>query len=167
MRRRLDLVGALVARPAVVVLDEPTTGLDPRGRADTWQAVRDLVAEGTTVLLTTQYLEEADQLADAIVVIEGGTVVACGSATELKSRVGGDRLSLNVPEPRHRVSAAEILAALGTHSPASTRVPGASPSRPITAPRVWSTRWAACGWPESWSATWNWHHRRSTTCSSP
>ncbi|MEU5285610.1 ATP-binding cassette domain-containing protein [Streptomyces sp. CA-278952] len=117
MRRRLDLAGALVARPAVVVLDEPTTGLDPRGRADTWQAVRDLVAEGTTVLLTTQYLEEADQLADAIVVIEGGHVVARGSAAELKARVGGERLSLTVSDPRHRVTAAEILAALGEHLP--------------------------------------------------
>ncbi|MFI1223750.1 MULTISPECIES: ATP-binding cassette domain-containing protein [unclassified Streptomyces] len=117
MRRRLDLAGALVARPAVVVLDEPTTGLDPRGRADTWQAVRDLVAEGTTVLLTTQYLEEADQLADTIVVIEGGSVVARGSAAELKSRVGGERLSLSVAEPRHRVTAAEILDSLGEHLP--------------------------------------------------
>ncbi|MFD5342848.1 ATP-binding cassette domain-containing protein [Streptomyces anulatus] len=117
MRRRLDLAGALVARPAVVVLDEPTTGLDPRGRADTWQAVRDLVSEGTTVLLTTQYLEEADQLADAIVVIEGGHVVARGSAAELKARVGGERLSLTIAEPRHRVTAAEILATLGEHLP--------------------------------------------------
>ncbi|MGW8489870.1 ATP-binding cassette domain-containing protein [Streptomyces sp. NPDC055886] len=117
MRRRLDLAGALVARPAVVVLDEPTTGLDPRGRADTWQAVRDLVAEGTTVLLTTQYLEEADQLADTIVVIEGGSVVARGSAAELKARVGGERLSLNVTESGHRVTAAEILTTLGEHLP--------------------------------------------------
>ncbi|MEU4924803.1 ATP-binding cassette domain-containing protein [Streptomyces parvus] len=117
MRRRLDLAGALVARPPVVVLDEPTTGLDPRGRADTWQAVRDLVAEGTTVLLTTQYLEEADQLADAIVVIESGTVVARGSAAQLKARVGGERLSLTVAEPRHRGTATEILATLGGHLP--------------------------------------------------
>ncbi|MFE6702913.1 ATP-binding cassette domain-containing protein [Streptomyces sp. NPDC057718] len=117
MRRRLDLAGALVARPAVVVLDEPTTGLDPRGRADTWQAVRDLVAEGTTVLLTTQYLEEADQLADTIVVIEGGSVVARGSAAELKARVGGERLSLTVTEAGHRVTASEILTTLGEHLP--------------------------------------------------
>ncbi|MFD5695977.1 ATP-binding cassette domain-containing protein [Streptomyces rubiginosohelvolus] len=117
MRRRLDLAGALVARPPVVVLDEPTTGLDPRGRADTWQAVRSLVAEGTTVLLTTQYLEEADQLADAIVVIESGTVVARGSAAQLKARVGGERLSLTVAEPRHRGTATEILATLGDHLP--------------------------------------------------
>lgn len=117
MRRRLDLAGALVARPSVVVLDEPTTGLDPRGRADTWQAVRNLVAEGTTVLLTTQYLEEADQLADAIVVIESGTVVARGSAAELKARVGGERLSLAVTDPRHHSTATQIMAALGDHAP--------------------------------------------------
>ncbi|MFJ9624841.1 ATP-binding cassette domain-containing protein [Streptomyces sp. NPDC101181] len=117
MRRRLDLAGALVARPPVVVLDEPTTGLDPRGRADTWQAVRNLVADGTTVLLTTQYLEEADQLADAIVVIESGTVVARGSAAQLKARVGGERLSLTVADPRNRRTATEILATLGDHFP--------------------------------------------------
>ncbi|MFE4451651.1 ATP-binding cassette domain-containing protein [Streptomyces sp. NPDC056796] len=117
MRRRLDLAGALVARPPVVVLDEPTTGLDPRGRADTWRAVRDLVAEGTTVLLTTQYLEEADQLADTIVVIEHGSVVARGSASELKARVGGERLSLTVRAPRARSAAADILSSLGPHRP--------------------------------------------------
>ncbi|MEU0126385.1 MULTISPECIES: ATP-binding cassette domain-containing protein [unclassified Streptomyces] len=117
MRRRLDLAGALVARPPVVVLDEPTTGLDPRGRADTWRAVRDLVAEGTTVLLTTQYLEEADQLADTIVVIEHGAVVARGSASELKARVGGERLSLTVGLPEARSTAAGILSSLGAHRP--------------------------------------------------
>ncbi|MFD3849213.1 ATP-binding cassette domain-containing protein [Streptomyces microflavus] len=117
MRRRLDLAGALVARPPVVVLDEPTTGLDPRGRADTWRAVRELVADGTTVLLTTQYLEEADQLADTIVVIESGGVVARGSAAELKARVGGERLSLTVPEPQARGAAAEVLSSLGRHRP--------------------------------------------------
>ncbi|MFJ8752448.1 ATP-binding cassette domain-containing protein [Streptomyces sp. NPDC102441] len=117
MRRRLDLAGALVARPPVVVLDEPTTGLDPRGRADTWRAVRDLVAEGTTVLLTTQYLEEADQLADTIIVIEDGSVVARGSASELKARVGGERLSLTVTEAQSRPTAADILSSLGPHRP--------------------------------------------------
>ncbi|MFE4215551.1 ATP-binding cassette domain-containing protein [Streptomyces sp. NPDC056844] len=117
MRRRLDLAGALVARPPVVVLDEPTTGLDPRGRADTWRAVRTLVAEGTTVLLTTQYLEEADQLADTIVVIEHGGVVARGSAAELKARVGGERLSLTVAEPWARAAAGDILSSLGAHRP--------------------------------------------------
>ncbi|MGN5636145.1 ATP-binding cassette domain-containing protein [Streptomyces sp. AC154] len=117
MRRRLDLAGALVARPVVVVLDEPTTGLDPRGRADTWRSIQELVAGGTTVLLTTQYLEEADQLADTIVVIEHGRVVARGTAAELKSRVGGERLSLTVPDSRLRSTAAEVLAGLGPHLP--------------------------------------------------
>ncbi|MEU2681628.1 ATP-binding cassette domain-containing protein [Streptomyces sp. NPDC007107] len=117
MRRRLDLAGALVARPAVVVLDEPTTGLDPRGRADTWRSVRTLVAEGTTVLLTTQYLEEADQLADTIVVIEHGGVVARGSAAELKARVGGERLSLTVTEAWARAATGDILSSLGAHRP--------------------------------------------------
>ncbi|MFE7076902.1 ATP-binding cassette domain-containing protein [Streptomyces sp. NPDC057620] len=118
MRRRLDLAGALVARPSVVVLDEPTTGLDPRGRADTWASIQELVAAGTTVLLTTQYLEEADQLADTIAVIEGGRVIARGTAAQLKARVGGERLSLTVPAARQRTPAAEILDALGPHVPA-------------------------------------------------
>ncbi|WP_338320749.1 ABC transporter ATP-binding protein, partial [Streptomyces lonarensis] len=116
-RRRLDLAGALVARPPVVVLDEPTTGLDPRGRADTWESVRELVAEGTTVLLTTQYLEEADQLADAVCVIDRGRVVARGTAAALKARVGGERLSVVVPDPDHRVTAHAVLAATGPHTP--------------------------------------------------
>ncbi|RII11185.1 Daunorubicin/doxorubicin resistance ATP-binding protein DrrA [Streptomyces sp. YIM 130001] len=117
MRRRLDLAGALVARPAVVVLDEPTTGLDPRGRADTWASIQELVASGTTVLLTTQYLEEADQLADNIAVIEGGRVIASGTAAQLKARVGGERLSLTVPDPHLRTTAGEILGSLGHHVP--------------------------------------------------
>ncbi|MGW5860733.1 ATP-binding cassette domain-containing protein [Streptomyces sp. NPDC055239] len=117
MRRRLDLAGALVARPPVVVLDEPTTGLDPRSRADTWASIQELVDGGTTVLLTTQYLEEADQLADTIVVIEHGSVVARGSASELKGRIGGERLSLTVADPQARTTAAEILNALGAHTP--------------------------------------------------
>ena len=88
MRRRLDLAGAIVARPKVVVLDEPTTGLDPRGRLDTWDVVSSLVADGTTVLLTTQYLEEADRLADHIAVINHGRVIAEGTAAELKQSAG-------------------------------------------------------------------------------
>ncbi|PWD49743.1 daunorubicin/doxorubicin resistance ABC transporter ATP-binding protein DrrA [Serinibacter arcticus] len=89
MRRRLDLAGAIVARPPVVILDEPTTGLDPRGRRDTWDAIESLATAGTTVLLTTQYLEEADQLADSIAVIDAGRIIAEGTATELKARAGG------------------------------------------------------------------------------
>jgi ABC-2 type transport system ATP-binding protein len=94
MRRRLDLAASLVARPAVLFLDEPTTGLDPRSRAALWEVIEELVADGVTVFLTTQYLEEADRLASRIAVIDAGRVVAEGSATELKRRVAGPRLDL-------------------------------------------------------------------------
>ncbi|MEU9288824.1 ATP-binding cassette domain-containing protein [Streptomyces sp. NPDC048275] len=94
MRRRLDLAASLITEPEVLFLDEPTTGLDPRGRAEVWAAVRSLVGGGTTVLLTTQYLEEADQLADRISVVDRGRVVADGTADELKARTGGDRIDI-------------------------------------------------------------------------
>jgi ABC-2 type transport system ATP-binding protein len=94
MRRRLDLAVSLIATPPIIFLDEPTTGLDPRSRIAMWEIIKKLMAAGTTMLLTTQYLEEADQLADQIVVIDEGKVVAQGTASELKSRVGKDRLEL-------------------------------------------------------------------------
>jgi ABC-2 type transport system ATP-binding protein len=94
MRRRLDLAGALVARPPVLFLDEPTTGLDPRSRTDLWGVIGELVEGGTTLLLTTQYLEEAERLADNILVIDHGTAIAEGTADELKAKVGGERLEL-------------------------------------------------------------------------
>lgn len=112
MRRRLDLAGALVARPPVVFLDEPTTGLDPRSRGDMWQVIADLVADGTTVLLTTQYLEEADQLAHDIVVVDQGRIIARGTADDLKAQVGGERLSVTIAEADRLAEVAALLADL-------------------------------------------------------
>jgi ABC-2 type transport system ATP-binding protein len=99
MRRRLDLAGALVAGAPVIFLDEPTTGLDPRSRLALWEVIADLVREGTTVLLTTQYLEEADRLAHDIVVIDAGRVIAHGTADQLKAQVGGERIEVVVHDP--------------------------------------------------------------------
>ncbi|MFJ5999395.1 ATP-binding cassette domain-containing protein [Streptomyces sp. NPDC092370] len=109
MRRRLDLAASLISRPQVLFLDEPTTGLDPRGRTEVWNAVRSLVGGGTTVLLTTQYLEEADQLADQIAVINHGKVIAEGTADELKSKTGGDRIDVVLHDTAHLARAASLL----------------------------------------------------------
>ncbi|MFD6098930.1 ATP-binding cassette domain-containing protein [Nocardiopsis flavescens] len=109
MRRRLDLAASLILDPRVLFLDEPTTGLDPRSRAEVWRAVRDLVDRGTTVLLTTQYLEEADRLADTVSVVEAGRVIAEGPPEELKRRVGGSRVEVVVADPSEVDKAAEVL----------------------------------------------------------
>ncbi|GGT38050.1 ATP-binding cassette domain-containing protein [Streptomyces purpureus] len=109
MRRRLDLAASLITEPAVLFLDEPTTGLDPRGRAEVWASVRSLVGGGTTVLLTTQYLEEADQLADRISVVDRGRVIAEGTADGLKSQVGGDRIDVVVRHAEQLRRAAALL----------------------------------------------------------
>ncbi len=119
MKRRLDLAASLVAHPAVLFFDEPTTGLDPRSRLGMWEIIRDLVSDGATLLLTTQYLDEADELADEIVVIDHGKVIAAGTAQQLKNRIGGDMLDFAVPLPdRERLSVvAEALAGLGPSDP--------------------------------------------------
>jgi len=121
MRRRLDLAGALVAEPQVVLLDEPTTGLDPRGRLDTWEVIGELVSDGTTVLLTTQYLEEADQLADTILVIDHGKVIASGTADQLKGEVGGERLEVVVSDQSEVDTAGRVLAEVGAGDPTIDR----------------------------------------------
>jgi ABC-2 type transport system ATP-binding protein len=117
MRRRLDLAASLVAAPQVLFLDEPTTGLDPRSRIGLWEMLRELVAEGTTLLLTTQYLEEADYLADQIAVIDHGTIIARGSADELKVQIGGDVLDLHITDRAHTHDAAAAMAKLGEGEP--------------------------------------------------
>jgi len=109
MRRRLDLAVSLIATPPVIFLDEPTTGLDPRSRIAMWDIINDLKKQGSTILLTTQYLEEADQLADRIVVIDGGKVIAEGTAAELKRKVGEDRLELTLADDKSFKAAKDIL----------------------------------------------------------
>lgn len=110
MRRRLDLAVSLILAPRVLFLDEPTTGLDPRTRAEVWTDIRELVSAGTTVLLTTQYLDEADHLADQIAVIDSGTIIARGTPRELKESVGGDRIELALRDEKQTKAAARIVA---------------------------------------------------------
>ena len=117
MQRRLDLAASLVGKPRVLFLDEPTTGLDPRSRLGMWDIIRSLVAGGTTTLLTTQYLDEADELADEIVVIDHGLVIAAGTAEELKGRVGGDVLEFTVPDRNRLADAADAIARIGEGEP--------------------------------------------------
>ncbi len=117
MQRRLDLALSLVARPQVVFLDEPTTGLDPRSRLVMWEVIREMVAKGATLLLTTQYLEEADELADEIVVVDRGRVIASGTSQELKNRIGGDVLEFVVVERNRRGEAVRAVSGLSDGEP--------------------------------------------------
>jgi ABC-2 type transport system ATP-binding protein len=117
MRRRLDLAASLILAPPVLFLDEPTTGLDPRGRNEVWEAVRALVAAGTTVLLTTQYLDEADQLADRISVIDHGRVIAEGTPDQLKSKLGGDRIDVVASRPDQLAATAAAVGRLAGTEP--------------------------------------------------
>jgi ABC-2 type transport system ATP-binding protein len=113
MRRRLDLASALIGRPRLLFLDEPTTGLDPRSRLGMWDVIRSLVREGTTLLLTTQYLEEADELADTIAVVDHGRIIARGTADELKAQVGGERIEVVVHDRTRIDDARRILGQIG------------------------------------------------------
>jgi ABC-2 type transport system ATP-binding protein len=119
MRRRLDLAAALVARPPILFLDEPTTGLDLRSRITLWNALESLVSEGTTVLLTTQYLDEADRLAHKIAVVDHGVVIAEGTPDELKRQIGGDRLEIRLADGAFVSAAVTALAGLGDGAPSA------------------------------------------------
>jgi ABC-2 type transport system ATP-binding protein len=129
MRRRLDLAAALVAKPPVLFLDEPTSGLDPRSRLELWTTIEELVAEGTTVLLTTQYLDEADRLADSIAVIDRGRVIAEGTPDELKDRVGGERLEVHLAADG--AAAQRAVAALAPMSDDAPIVDGDTVTLPV------------------------------------
>jgi oleandomycin transport system ATP-binding protein len=131
MRRRLDLAASLVGRPSVLYLDEPTTGLDPASRNDVWDTIRRLVADGVTVLLTTQYLEEADQLADEIVVVDNGRVIATGTPEQLKARTGGQSLAVRPADPVDLPAVVSIVAALAVGKP---EVRGGVVTAPIADP---------------------------------
>ncbi len=124
MRRRLDLAASLVGEPEILFLDEPTTGLDPRSRAELWEVIELLVKEGATILLTTQYLEEADYLADRIVVIDKGMVIAEGTSNELKAQIGGGVLEIHLADKTKAVQTNEILKSLNEGSPIIDEVSG-------------------------------------------
>jgi ABC-type multidrug transport system ATPase subunit len=118
MRRRLDLAAALVHQPPVLFLDEPTTGLDPHGRSNLWEVIEELAADGTTVLLTTQYLEEADRLADDIILINDGRIIAEGTPTELKAQLGSTVIEVGLGDDYSAARATEVVAPFGVRSPA-------------------------------------------------
>ena len=128
MRRRLDLGASLVGAPRLLLLDEPTTGLDPRSRIELWEAIGNLVDAGTDVLLTTQYLDEADHLASQIVIVDHGRAVATGTPAELKARIGGSVIELHVRDGQDLAGVAELLGRFAATAPRSTSRPGGSAS---------------------------------------
>ena len=166
MRRRLDLAASLVQRPQVLFLDEPTTGLDPRSRGDVWAMIRGLVAAGTTVLLTTQYLDEADRLASEIAVIDHGRVIATGTAAELKAKIGRQTLDVRPADPADLTLVAGILATAVGRDPARTEEDPGLLSVPSMTPRScrpWSASCrpgrsrspsSRCGWPAWMRSSW-------------
>jgi ABC-2 type transport system ATP-binding protein len=165
MRRRLDLASALSGRPQILFLDEPTTGLDPRGRLGMWDVIRGLVREGTTLLLTTQYLEEADELANKIAVVDHGRIIARGTADELKAKVGGERIEVVVHDRADLPRAKSCSCARRRVSIPSTITFDASPSRRAAARAAWCRSSAISMKRGSRSTTSRSVARRSTTCS--
>jgi ABC-2 type transport system ATP-binding protein len=131
MRRRLDLGAAIIAEPPVVFLDEPTTGLDPKGRLSMWDLIAGLARRGATVLMTTQYLEGADRLADDIVVIDHGRAIARGTADQLKRQVGGERLEVKISDAQYLDAGRRVLEAMG-EGPAHVETEGRRVSVPVT-----------------------------------
>ena len=164
MKRRLDLAASLVGQPDVLFLDEPTTGIDPRSRLEVWALIRDLVGSGTTVLLTTQYLDEADQLANRIGVIHEGKLISEGTGNELKDRLGGAVIQIEVPEEAQEATRTALGLAQSLAQSTARREPSPCPHRPGR-PRWWP--WCARSTtPASPPPTSACAARRSTTCSS-
>ena len=162
MRRRLDLAASLVHRPPVLFLDEPTTGLDPASRTDLWGVIEELVGGGTTVLLTTQYLEEADRLADRIMVIDGGTTIAEGTPAELKTQFGATVVEITLPADERRPGREPALPPRRDRAPRRARPSGSPSSTPAAARSSWcgrSTGSSSCPTGSSCAS------RASTTCS--
>ena len=175
MRRRLDLAASLVGRPAVIFLDEPTTGLDPAKREDMWDVVRSLVADGSTVLLTTQYLEEADALADEITVIDHGRVIAHDTPDGLKRVVGGQRLTVRPADPARLDDLLDVLRGISGQAPeadgrGTVTVPvDGDDVLPDVVARLCAAgiaveEWPPTGTPRSRPARHDWPGRRARTC---